>query len=91
MLFIYLRMMLVYVLHFILPQATIAPDLQIDINQKCPACGNRQGSIRTVMTALPNGKPMLLVRHNCALCAAHWFQQPISDDEDGSLYRPAGG
>lgn len=59
-----------------------------DPNLKCPACGDRNGSIRwdpTVKRA--EGRQGALV-HTCKTCTAQWGEAPIVDSKDWQAQLP---
>jgi hypothetical protein len=52
----------------------------IDRNAQCPACGNREGSLRFTKVSFPEQDlveaPM--VQHLCSVCGASWCSLPVS-------------
>lgn len=50
----------------------------IDVNAKCPACGNHKGSLEVKMAMRDdNAGEGPFVQHTCEFCKAHWFEEPV--------------
>lgn len=69
----WLKSILIFVSKLVIPPPTTIPDLRIDRNEKCPACGHREGELRTIMDA----KQTILVQHRCKVCGARWHEKTI--------------
>jgi len=63
------------------------PDPVIDVNEKCPGCGHRQGRLRcvgveTLAGGIRDGVPAIVqMEHICAVCEAKWYQDPVFKGE----------
>jgi hypothetical protein len=63
----------VFLAKLIVPPPKSLPDRLIDRNEKCPACGHREGELKTIMDT----KQMILVQHHCKICGARWHEKTI--------------
>ena len=54
----------------------------IDPNSKCPACGARNGKLKTVMVETEK-KPnkTVMVEHTCGVCIATWYEPTVVKPE----------
>jgi formate dehydrogenase maturation protein FdhE len=54
---------------------------RIDPNEKCPACGWRQGKIHWTALVEWSDKTKGAIVHRCEVCAAFWFKKPLVPSE----------
>lgn len=73
MIWYWLKLFFAVMARLVIPAPSASPDLYIDRNEKCPACGHREGELRTVMDA----KQTILVQHRCKVCGARWHEKTI--------------
>lgn len=50
----------------------------VDPNAKCPACGNKDGSLKMTM-GLQDGKQgeRPWIKHICKICSAEWMEETV--------------
>ena len=69
-----------------------------NINQQCPVCGARQGSLRCVLMAKPGQGPVrigeipsgdIMCQHRCGQCGARWHEKPLAKEASPSTILPA--
>lgn len=59
----------------------------IDPNSKCPACGWRNGKLKTVVVEAKekstdtNSNKTVMVEHNCNTCHAAWYEPTVLKPE----------
>ena len=73
MIFVWIRAALFFILRLFIPPLPEPAIPQLDINAPCPSCGHREGALTAVQK--PDGS--LHVRHDCKICKAKWFEQPV--------------
>lgn len=73
MIWYWLKLICVFLAKLVIPPPVSSSDLAIDRNEKCPACGHREGELRTIM----DSKQTILVQHHCKICGARWHEKTI--------------
>lgn len=80
MLWVFARAAFLFLARLVVPPPVRYPEAFIDPDEKCPACGNRKGSLKCVL----NGADPV-IQHSCEVCAAKWLSPLISEAKDKVL------
>jgi hypothetical protein len=75
------KSLLIFLAKLVIPPPKEPSDRSIDRNEKCPACGHREGELRTIM----DSKQTILVQHHCRICGARWHEKTILAAKPGII------
>ncbi len=67
-----------------------ARSAKIDVNAKCPACGNRNGKLQVVIVELENQHPVPHIQHHCQVCFAFFYEDTVMKPDKWWKEPPAG-
>jgi formate dehydrogenase maturation protein FdhE len=81
MIWLWAKALFLFMAKLIIPPPNSVSDFTIDRNEKCPACGHREGELRTIMDA----KQTILVQHHCNVCGARWHEKTILGAKPGII------
>lgn len=81
MIWLWLKRILFLLAKLIVPPPGDVTDLCIDRNAKCPACGHREGELRTIIDA----RQAILVQHHCKVCGSRWHEKTIVAAKNGII------
>lgn len=85
MIFTWLKSAVFFLLRLVIPPP-LAPEIpKLDVDAPCPSCGHRSGSL----TAVQQSDGKLQVRHDCRICKAKWFEDPVLKAPDKIQAGPA--
>lgn len=84
---------LFWALRWFIPRPPV-PDPIVDRNEKCPACGYREGKLKCVRVATEKQHVTgdVLVEHTCCVCSANWFSPTVlggTPQQRAQLIHPA--
>lgn len=78
MIILWLYQFLLFLRKLIIPPPE---ELFIEINEKCPTCGHRDGKITSV---LKDGK--VSVQHHCNIDGSNWYEEPLVKEAHKYVY-----
>lgn len=81
MIFHWLKLFVLLLGKLLIPPPPAIPDLRIDCNEKCPACGHRRGDLLSIM----DSRQSILVQHHCKICGARWHEKTILAAKPGII------
>lgn len=66
-----------YVRHLARPGGQFDREAWADPNEKCPACGHRNGEMKFSGDVLWQDGEQGAIVHRCKDCEAYWFRRPL--------------